>query len=179
MVDFREAIASNAPHIYLSALPFTTQSSRIAKQFRPIFPNTLHNETTALKTWNHLVIPNEANTIGFLPDGQRVVSSSWGKKIRIWDAVTGKEQVTMRGHDDSVRSVTLSPDAQRAGTGSNYFRVHKWNIKTDGWMHTPQNQRCFWVPPLHRRGAQLLDPGALDMRRVVHGANWHTCFQAS
>ena len=35
----------------------------------------------------------------FSPDGTRIVTASWDKTARIWDAATGKEITVLRGHE--------------------------------------------------------------------------------
>jgi len=40
------------------------------------------------------------------------------KTARVWDAVSGRELLTFKGHKDEVRSVAFSPDGQRVVTGS-------------------------------------------------------------
>jgi WD40 repeat protein len=37
------------------------------------------------------------------PDGRRVVSASWDKKLKVWDVATGKCVATLEGHSSGVR----------------------------------------------------------------------------
>jgi WD40 repeat protein len=39
----------------------------------------------------------------FSPDGKRIVTASWDKTARIWDAATAKEIAVLRGHDGEVK----------------------------------------------------------------------------
>src|SRR5262245_34740143 len=51
--------------------------------------------------------------------------SSWGE-LKVWDAVTGQETLTLRGHEDRVSSVAFSPDGQRIVSGSSDNSVKVW-----------------------------------------------------
>ena len=58
-------------------------------------------------------------SVAFSPDGSKIVSGSFDKTIRVWDASTGVEMLPpLRGHDDSVQSVALSPDGSKIVSGS-------------------------------------------------------------
>ena len=54
----------------------------------------------------------------FSPDGQRVVTASWDKTARLWDAATGKEIGEPMKHEGTVDSAQFSPDGQRVVTAS-------------------------------------------------------------
>jgi WD40 repeat protein len=51
-------------------------------------------------------------------DGKRVVTASYDKTARIWDAESGKEIVAPQGHKHQVRAASFSPDGQRVVTAS-------------------------------------------------------------
>ena len=56
--------------------------------------------------------------MAYSPDGQRIVTASWDKTAKVWDAQTGQELTTLAGHDDRVWSAVYSPDGQRVVTAS-------------------------------------------------------------
>jgi len=71
---------------------------------------------------------NYVQSVAYSPDGQRIVSGSWGyaedQGIRVWDAETGA-QFAGRGH--SANSVAYSPDGRRIVSDSDgkIVRVHE------------------------------------------------------
>ena len=56
--------------------------------------------------------------MAFSPDGKRIVSGSRDKTVKVWDAATGQETLTLKGHTGSVSSVAFSPDGKRIVSGS-------------------------------------------------------------
>ena len=57
-------------------------------------------------------------SVAFSPDGQRIVTGSEDKTAKVWEAASGKELLTLKGHSDEIWSVAFSPDGQRIVTGS-------------------------------------------------------------
>jgi WD40 repeat protein len=54
----------------------------------------------------------------FSPDGKRIVSASSDHALKVWDAGTGQETMTLEGHTTSVYGVGFSPDGERIVSGS-------------------------------------------------------------
>ena len=40
------------------------------------------------------------------------------KTVKVWDAASGQEVLTLKGHTDAVTSVAFSPDGKRIVSGS-------------------------------------------------------------
>eukprot|EP01050_Picozoa_sp_SAG11_P059496 SAG11_NODE_38579_length_251_cov_2.072368_1_plen_65_part_01 len=56
-------------------------------------------------------------SVEFSPDGQKIVSGSHDKTVRVWSAVTGECEQTLEGHTNWVTSVQFSPDGQKIVSG--------------------------------------------------------------
>jgi hypothetical protein len=70
------------------------------------------------------------SSVAFHPDGGRIASGSEDKMVRVWDARTGKELLTLTGHGDPVRGVAFSPDGGRIASGSDDKTVKVWDTGT-------------------------------------------------
>ena len=119
------------PHIYLSALPFSPAKSIALQHIYRAFQNTLSVaiETRRSVQWpvNHQVLRGHngiVSSVGFSPDGTRVVSGSSDKTIRIWDVVSGAPiSEPLEGHTDGVYSVAFSPDGTQIVSSSHNHTV--------------------------------------------------------
>ena len=83
--------------------------------------------------------------LSFSPDGKRIASASGANNgtiylppdanttegvVKVWDAVTGLETLTLNGHGDSVNCVAFSPDGSTIASGSHDTSVKVWDAAT-------------------------------------------------
>src|SRR5262245_11811062 len=77
---FAPPIARSAPHIYVSALPFTPESSMLAKLYLPTLQNTMSLRIGKPVDWpaeqNVIQCHEDLECVAFSPDGKRIVSGS-------------------------------------------------------------------------------------------------------
>jgi WD40 repeat protein len=70
--------------------------------------------------------------VAFSPDGERIVSGSWDKTVRVWDAVTGQPVgAPLTGHTDWVTEVAFSPDGKCIVSGSADKTLRLWPTYPD------------------------------------------------
>ncbi|GAK53957.1 WD40 repeat, subgroup [Candidatus Moduliflexus flocculans] len=67
----------------------------------------------------------------FSPDGTRIVTVSWDKTARVWDAASGAVLATLTGHAGEVNSAAFSPDGTRIATASDDGMAKIWRVFRD------------------------------------------------
>jgi WD40 repeat protein len=92
----------------------------------------------------HLALPTEVLTTEmgaiwrttFSPDGTRLATALGDKIVRIWDARSGHQILTLKGHTNRVDAVTYSPDGALLATASADGTVRTWDARNGNELRT-------------------------------------------
>ena len=85
--------------------------------------------------------------MAFSPDGQRIVTGSDDGTAKLWEAATGRELLTLKGHKGGVTSVAFSPDGQRIVTGSRDQTARVWQAarpeQVAAWQEEDERAKIY------------------------------------
>ncbi|KIM20013.1 hypothetical protein M408DRAFT_334177 [Serendipita vermifera MAFF 305830] len=168
---FAGPISISAPHIYLSALPFTPVESTVWKNARKSFPNLMRVSEGRMQKWPAISGFGEGHTwwiecVAYSPDGINIVSCSWDETIRIWDAATGAPVGDpLKGHTACITSVLYSPDGRSIASGSWDHTIRIWNAATGALVGDPLKGHTDYIVSI------AYSP---DGRNIASGSSDHT-----
>ncbi|WP_437305670.1 TIR domain-containing protein [Sorangium sp. So ce388] len=70
------------------------------------------------------------------PDGQRIVSASYDRTLKVWDLASGKLLSTLEGHSGGVTACAVSPDGQRIVSASHDETLKVWDLASGKLLST-------------------------------------------
>jgi len=77
--------------------------------------------------WAHA---DRVQAVAFSPDGKSLASATSGGVVRVWDAVTGRQQRALLGHLCEVTDVAFAPDGKVLASASGDGTVRLWDAAT-------------------------------------------------
>jgi WD40 repeat protein/serine/threonine protein kinase len=131
--------------------------------------------------WQRLCHPDQQTYIGhhsevlsvsWSPDGTRLATASEDHTAKVWDAVGGREMLTLNGHTAAVSSVSWSPDGTWVATGSHDGTAKVWEVAGAREMrtlrgHTGPVYAVSWLPD----GTRLATGSGDRTTKVWHAAD--------
>ncbi|KIK26754.1 hypothetical protein PISMIDRAFT_675695 [Pisolithus microcarpus 441] len=135
---FGNIISCSVPHLYISALPFAPSNTAFSKLIMPKFTGLVEISGGGHKEWPVIQLALQGHTSGVKTsamscDGKKIVSGSFDKTVRIWDAEQGAQiGDPLQGHTGGVLSVGCSPDGKRIVSGSFDNTVNSVGFSPDG-----------------------------------------------
>ncbi|EDR00242.1 uncharacterized protein LACBIDRAFT_314633 [Laccaria bicolor S238N-H82] len=142
-------ISEAAPHIYISALPFAPQNSKISLHFMKHSVKTLRIDNGQMKQWPDrclLRIKTSNGPLAYSHDGRHIVSGSNEGAIHIWDALTGHNVMDLERHANyGVLAVAYSPDGKHIISDSGDNTIIVWDASTGQSVMDPLEGHNSWV----------------------------------
>jgi WD40 repeat protein len=145
----------------LSLLPGVISSIAVSSDGRHLLAGGNHRNPLLVQT-DYAVPPRDSlfghtdriNSVAFLPYGNRAVSGSADRTIRLWDLFQPREIHCFRGHQDAVFWVAVSPNGRRMLSSSLAGKeLLLWNLESPFELIA----RVAWGDACPTRGAFTLD----------------------
>jgi hypothetical protein len=135
---FEQGFCDRALRLAVAGLPPDAGRSPLSFQPRQLqgdlsFFASAHDCFFRLALAGHTALVSGA---AFSPDGSRVVTTSWDRTARVWDAKTGAAATTLSGHGFWVNGAAFSPDGSRIVTASWDKTAQVWDATTGAVLAT-------------------------------------------
>ncbi|KIJ06572.1 hypothetical protein PAXINDRAFT_91794, partial [Paxillus involutus ATCC 200175] len=105
--------------------------------------------------------------IPYLPGGERVITCSYDKTIRIWDVEKGEQEGTSMVHKYWMQSLAITRDGKRILSGDREERINVWDVEThepvEEWAGNTGLIWCIALSP----DDQLIANGGDDGKVVI------------
>jgi WD40 repeat protein len=155
---------------WVQCVTFSPDSRRLA------FGNDNEIDIRDIVARKRLLLLKESSPVfclAFSPDGKRLASGTGrhvktprrDEVVKIWDASTGKEQLRLEGHTDSIRSVAFSPDGKLLVSGSDDGTARLWNAETGKSLITLKSDNTITRVAFSPDGKLLATAGGLILDR--------------
>ena len=109
-----------------NALPLLLRSRLDPRPEPPLWLRSLEGHTA----W--------VSAVALSPDGSTIVSGSFDRTVKVWDARDGRLRRSLEGHTAWVSAVALSPDGSTIVSGSHDRTIRAWDLASG------ESQMLFW-----------------------------------
>jgi WD40 repeat protein/cytochrome c-type biogenesis protein CcmH/NrfG len=104
----------------------------------------------------------------FSPDGTQIISGGGDRRLRIWDAMTGRELAVLEGHDDACAGRFCQDD--RIISYSLDKTIRGWDVETKRQLWKQSNQSAISTAALAIGDRCLSDDGSRMISRADDGS---------
>ena len=175
-----KVISANPMGIYHSALPFIPHDTALSHVYRALHTDrvdVISGSTawdaaiTALKGHSEAV-----NSVTFSQDGTRLVSASYNKTFRVWDAIIGTHIATLNGHSHQSTSLAILSDGLRFASTSSATTMQLWGGEGDTHIATLEGHSRLITSITFASDGSRLASGSWDttVQRCGMGKQAHT-----
>ncbi|WP_228049898.1 NACHT domain-containing protein [Tychonema sp. LEGE 06208] len=98
----------------------------------------------------------------FSPDGQLLATGDTDGVVSLWEASSGREILTCKGHTNVVESVAFSPDGEILASGSYENTIKLWDVKTGECLKVLQGHTEAVMSVTFNPDGNILASGSFD-----------------
>lgn len=107
-------------------------------------------------------------------DGQKIISSSGDKTIKVWNLTTGKLLRTLEGNSEQVLSIAISPGDRTLVSGSynTHQSINVWNLSTGIRRNLKGDSQQVWSVAVSPDGQSLASSnrnGSIEVWSLLEG----------
>lgn len=103
------------------------------------------------------------NSVAFSPNGRYIVSGSYDRTLKVWDAASGKEINSLSGHKKSISSCAFSPDGKQIVSASLDKTLIIWDAATGGKIAILEGHNCGIIKCSYSpEGKRIVSVGGQD-----------------
>ncbi|KAF8834960.1 WD40 repeat-like protein, partial [Paxillus ammoniavirescens] len=112
--------------------------------------------------------------IAYLPGGERIVTCSFDKTVRIWNVETGEQEGTTMEHENWVDGLAVTRDGKRVLSGGMNKRIRVWDVETheliEEWEDDTGAIWCIAMSPDDQLAASGGEKGEIMIRGIQEGS---------
>ncbi|MEG3954814.1 WD40 domain-containing protein [Microcoleus sp. herbarium2] len=98
----------------------------------------------------------------FSPDGKLLATGDTDSVVRLWEASSGKEILSCKGHTNVVESVAFSPDGEILASGSYDKTIKLWDVNTGECLKVLQGHTESVMSLTFNADGNILASGSFD-----------------
>lgn len=118
---------------------------------------------------------NAVHAVAVTPDGQRVISGSGDKTVRVWDVKSDECLAILIGHTGEVWGVAVTADGRRVISGSLDSTVRVWDVESGKCLATLEGHRdCVFGATVTANGLVAIS-GSMDQTVRVWDVESRRC----
>ncbi|MEG3987473.1 NACHT domain-containing protein [Microcoleus sp. S28C3] len=105
---------------------------------------------------------SSVRSVIFSPDGKLLATGDTDGIVRLWEASTGREILTCKGHTNVVESVAFSPDGKILASASYDKTIELWDVKTGECLKVLQGHTESVMSVTFNPDGNILASGSFD-----------------
>ncbi len=115
--------------------------------------------------------------VTFSPDGKLLATGDSNCMIRLWEATSGREIMTCKGHNGVVASVTFSPSGEILASGSYDQTARLWDVRTGECLQVLQGHSETVFSVTFNSSGETLASGSYDKTVRLWDVRTGECLQ--